>query len=187
MVPRVTLPVLTPESGHLVRPSNANGCCLFISFLSSPFWLYRFKPLCEIRECLREKDYPTPTPITLHFWPSFGFELGYKDQYSQSWVTVKWSPWGKISKDILRRARYSDGAHPYWPGNSSEGVAMGSLLFVVLLCLSPPVLLAHIASKPSRRPGTASTHLVLFIISCTIKRLIKKKLLGGDGAFLPVL
>lgn len=125
--------------------------------------------------------------ITLHFWPSFGFELGHKDQYRQSWVTVKWSPWGKISKDIQRRARCSDRTHPYWPGNSNEGVTMGSLLFVVLLCLSPPVFLACIATKPSRGPGAASIPLILFIISCTFKQLTKKKLLGGDGAFLPVL
>lgn len=156
-------------------------------FLPSPFWLYHFEPLCEIRGCLKEKDYPPTPPITLHFWSSFGFELGHKDQYSQSWVTVKWSPWGKRSKDILRLARCSDRAHPYWPGNSNEGVTMGSLLFVVLLCLSLPVLLACIAPQPSRGPGATSIPLILFIISCTFKQLIKKKLLGGDGAFLPVL
>lgn len=132
-MPRVTLPVLTPGSGHLVRPSSAGGCYLSISsfFLPYPFWLYHFKPLCEIRGCLKEKNYPPPPPpITLHFWSSFGFELGHKDQYSQSWVTVKWSPWGKRSKDILRRARFLDRAHHYWPENSNERVTTGSLLFV---------------------------------------------------------
>lgn len=44
-------------------------------------------------------------PVMSCSWPSFVFKPGQqRDRCGQSWVTIKWSTWGNISKDILRLA-----------------------------------------------------------------------------------